>query len=134
MTDETGAGDELAAARAHADDLRRQLDATRADNTARLVRAELKAEAVRAGMVDLDGLKLLDLARVHLNADGDVDGAQDLIANFRRAKPWLFGAVPTSSASAAQPPRAEPPRQKTAMQMTASEYRAARAELLRRRF
>ncbi|MGC8468942.1 MAG: hypothetical protein ACP5NI_03455, partial [Acetobacteraceae bacterium] len=27
---------------------------------ARVIRAELKAEAVRAGMVDLDGLKLID--------------------------------------------------------------------------
>ena len=30
---------------------------------ARVLRAELKVEAVRAGIVDLDGLKLLDLKR-----------------------------------------------------------------------
>ena len=30
----------------------------------RIIRAELKAEAIKAGMVDLDGLKLADLSKI----------------------------------------------------------------------
>ena len=40
-----------------------------------LVMSELKAEAVRAGMVDLDGLKLLDTSTVTVGERGDVTGA-----------------------------------------------------------
>ena len=97
---------------------------------ARLLAAELKAEAIRAGMVDLDGVKLIDPAAVAVNEAGElVDGAGVMRA-LRVAKPWLFGG---SSSSAAVAPRAEPPRAKTAMQMSVDEWRVARAELLRRR-
>ncbi len=97
----------------------------------RLVQAELKAEALRAGIVDLDGLKLIDLSHVKLGADGEVEGGAALIAGLKRAKPWLF-AAPSSSA-AAKAPAALAPRQKMASEMTDDEYRAARAALLKRR-
>ncbi len=45
-----------------------------ASTRARLIRAELKAEAMRAGMVDLDGLRLLDLDAVAINDKGEVEG------------------------------------------------------------
>ena len=97
---------------------------------ARLVQAELKAEAIRAGMVDLDGVKLIEAAAVKVNEAGElVDGA-GLMKALRAAKPWLFGG---SSSSAAVAPRAEPLRAKTAMQMSVDEWKLARAELLRRR-
>ena len=38
------------------------LERAQAQARARIVRAELKAEAVKAGMIDLDGLKLIDEA------------------------------------------------------------------------
>jgi hypothetical protein len=38
------------------------LSRVQVETDARLIRAELKAEAIPAGMVDLDGLKLLDIA------------------------------------------------------------------------
>ncbi len=96
---------------------------TEQDARSRLVRAELKVEAVRAGMVDLDGLKLLDLEEVQLNSDGEIENAAHLMAQLRRAKPWLFGG--TSSSSPANAPPAQPPRQKLATEMTDKEYRAA---------
>ena len=97
---------------------------------ARLVQAELKAEAIRAGMVDLDGVKLIEAGSVKVNEAGElVDGAGVMRA-LRAAKPWLFGG---SSSSSAQAPRAEAPRAKKAMEMSVEEWRAARAELLRRR-
>lgn len=96
----------------------------------RLLRAELRAHALRAGMVDLDGLKLLDTSRLVVNARDEVEGAAELMAEARRAKPWLFGGASTSSAAAAPP--AQPPRAKLATEMGEAEWRAARAEMLRR--
>lgn len=123
--------DGMAELRARAEALERQLGALQRETQARLVQAELKAEALRAGIVDLDGLKLIDLSSVKLGADGEVEGGAVLIAGLKRAKPWLF-AAPSSSATA-KAPTAQPPRQKQASEMTDDEYRAARAALLKRR-
>lgn len=117
--------------RNRADTLERQLSDARRDNQERLVRAELKAEAIRAGMIDLDGLKLLDLSEIKLDAHGEVKDAAALMAEFRRNKAWLFGSP--SSSSSANPPPAQQPRQKMATDMTPEEYRVARAALLKRR-
>ena len=64
--------DPIAELRARADALEHRLAETQKDARSRLIRAELKVEAVRAGMVDLDGLKLFDLGDVQLNADGEI--------------------------------------------------------------
>lgn len=98
---------------------------------ARIIQAELRAEAVRAGMVDLDGLKLLDASGLALGADGAVEGAAALMRQMRQAKPWLFAAASSSSTAAA--PATEPPQAKRASEMSEEEWRAARADLLRRR-
>ena len=117
--------------RAEAAALSRQLHEVTEAARARIIRAELKAEAIRAGMIDLDGLKLIEPASIKLDDNGEVEGAGALMSKFKRDKPWLFGAH--SSSSRATPPQAQPPRQKHATEMTAAEYRAARADLLRRR-
>ncbi len=97
---------------------------------ARLLQAELKAEAIRAGMVDLDGVKLIEASALKVNDAGElVDGAGVMKA-LRASKPWLFGG---SSSSSAVAPRAEVPKAKTAMEMSVDEWKVARAELLRRR-
>jgi hypothetical protein len=117
--------------RARTDALEQQLRDVNEASRASLVRAELKAEALRAGMVDLDGLKLFDSTALKVSDTGDVMGAADLMAKMKREKPWLFGSA--SSSSPAAPPPAAPMRNKRATEMTAEEYRIARAELLRRR-
>lgn len=117
--------------RAETASLQRQLHEVAETARARVIRAELKAEAVKAGMIDLDGLKLLDPSSVKLNSEGEIEGAGAIMAKLKRDKPWLFGAL--SSSSRASPPTAEPPRVKRATEMSHDEYRAARAELLRRR-
>ena len=99
---------------------------------ARLVQAELRTEAVRAGMVDLDGVRLVDVSGLVLGADG-IEGGAALMAQMREAKPWLFGRAGVSSSSAGRAPVAVAVKAKTAMEMSEEEWRAARAELLRRR-
>ena len=93
----------------------------------RIIRAELKAAALSAGMHDLDGLKLADLSTVKLNPDtGEVEGADALMDGMKKAKPYLFGAASTSSTTTAPP--ATPPKAKLAKDMTKVEYDAARAQ------
>jgi hypothetical protein len=121
--------DPVAELRARADMLERRLAEAEQEASARVLRAELKVEAVRAGIIDLDGLKLLDLKNVELTPEGELANAAALMAQLRRAKPWLF--VGASSSSLATPPPAQPPRQKLATEMTDDEYRAARAAILK---
>ncbi|MDE8348929.1 MAG: hypothetical protein POG74_05515, partial [Acidocella sp.] len=104
----------------------------RAVTADKLIRAELKAEAIRAGMVDLDGLKFLDLAEITLDRQGEVTDAPNILAKLKRAKPWLFGQSASSSA-AAHAPRPEPPRTRHANELSHEDWLTARAALLRRR-
>lgn len=97
----------------------------------KLVQAELRTAAARAGMIDLDGVKLVDTASLAVNEAGELQGAPEVMVRLRQEKPWLFGRG--SSSSPAVAPRATPPRAKTAMDMSVDEWRVARAELLRRR-
>ena len=130
--DDTPSGtdsDQILELRARAEALERQLTDAEQEAKSRLIRAELKVEAVRAGMIDLDGLKLLDLHDVQLNTESELENAAHLMAQFRRAKPWLFGG--TSSSSLANAPPAQAPRQKLATEMSDDEYRTARAAFLK---
>ncbi len=131
MSDDTLAGGPAEDAEARAAALQRRLTEVETQSRERLIRAELKAEAVRAGMVDLDGLKLVDAGAVSVDETGEVQGAATLMLSLRRTKPWLFGGA--NAASAATPPPVQPPRARQAKDMTAEEWLAARAELLRRR-
>ena len=111
--------------------LERQLSEQQSAHQTRLAQAELKLHAVRAGMIDLDGLKLLDPSRVKLTGTGEVEGADRLMADLRREKPWLFRQATTSTPGS--PPPSTPPAAKSAMQMSEAEWQSARAALLRRR-
>ena len=93
---------------------------------ARVMRSELKAIAVKHGMVDLDGLQMLDLSKLTLDEKGDVKGAEELMAEARKAKPYLFGSS-TSSTSKTPDPNTTP---KNARDMTDAEYAAERAKLV----
>lgn len=73
----------------------------------RIIRAELKAEALKAGMVDADGLKLADLSQVTMNEHGDVVGAAEVMTALKLAKPYLFGGVATTSQTAPPPGKTE---------------------------
>lgn len=98
---------------------------------AKLLQAELRTAAARAGMIDLDGVKLVDTSKLAVNDVGELAEAPEIMARLRVEKPWLFGRGSSSSSTIA--PRATPPKAKTAMEMSVEEWRVARAELLRRR-
>ena len=90
----------------------------------RILRAELKASAIKAGMIDLDGLKLADFSQVKLNETGDVEGADALISSLKEAKPYLFGAVRTGTSDPSSPPPRNPAEPKKAKDMTPAEREA----------
>jgi hypothetical protein len=122
---------ELTLLRAQNAQLEDSLREARESADRRLIQVELKAEATKAGMVDIDGLKLADLAEITIDNDGNVRGAAALIGRLRRDKPWLFPVQ--SSSSAAGVPAHTPNRPKLATEMNLEEWREARADLLRRR-
>ena len=101
----------------------------RQDWERRIVLAEMKVEAIRAGIVDMDGLKFVDAGNLQMGEDGSVVGAAESIALLKKEKPWLF-AVPSSS-SVARVPASRPTRHKLATEMTDDEYRIARANIVR---
>ena len=123
--------DELNVLRARNAALEESLREARESGDRRAIQSELRAEAVRRGMVDLDGLKLIEGSSVSVDADGVVHGVAAVMTKLRRDKPWLFGAA--SSSSVAGVPAAAPVRAKLATEMTLQEWRVARADLLRRR-
>ena len=91
----------------------------------RVIRAELKAEALKAGMIDLDGLQLADLSAVKLNDKGEVEGGAAAIKALKKAKPYLFGA--TSTSTPGNPPRPAPNAGAKVVDLSPEEYRKRKA-------
>jgi hypothetical protein len=118
--------------RADPDRLIEEIKTLKEDFRSRLVIANLQTEAVRAGMVDLDGLKLINLSEARLGPNDQVEGGRQIIEDLRRQKPWLFGK--SSSSSVAEAPSSQPVRQKTALEMNDEEYASAKAALTKRRY
>jgi hypothetical protein len=98
-----------------------------------LIQAELKSHAARAGIIDLDGLRLLDTSTLKMNEDGSIEGAAALVDQFKRDKPWLFPTPTRSSSHPAAVPQAEEPKPRTAKDMSYAEWRQARERLLKRK-
>lgn len=90
---------------------------------AKLIKAEMKALAVKEGIVDIDGLTLADLSKVKFNDKGELEGATESIAALKEGKPYLFGSASTSSTT--KPPPVTQPGTKRATEMTDEEYAAA---------
>ena len=109
--------------------LERESQESRYRSDQRVILAEMKVQAIRAGMIDLDGLKFLDMTKIHLEEDGDVPDGGELLSQLKASKPWLF-AAPTSS-STARVPTSRPARQKLVKDMTDEEYRIARANIVK---
>ena len=88
----------------------------------RVIRAELRTAAIKAGMVDLDGLKLADLSTVKLNDAGEVEGAEALMEALKAAKPYLFGPAKPGNTNPNPPPTPKPVTSKKATEMNDEEW------------
>lgn len=100
---------------------------------ARVVRYALHAAAKAAGLVDMDGLKLLETSTVKVGDDGEVTIPADFFSKAKESKPWLFGQAATTTTSSTPPPKPADTSAKKASEMTDAEYAAAKAEMTRRR-
>lgn len=98
----------------------------------RIIRAELKAAALKAGMVDLDGLKLADLSKIKLNEQGEVEGADELMEEMKKSKPYLFQSG-SSTSSTEKPPKKDDPKPKKATEMSKEEYEAEKKRITSKR-
>jgi hypothetical protein len=95
---------------------------------ARSMMADLKVAAKDAGMVDLDGLKLLSTDDLKVSDEGDVENAVEVLAKLKEAKPYLFGNQQNTS-NPNPPPKPQPTGDKKGMEMTAEEWAAKSREL-----
>ena len=98
---------------------------------ARVVNAELKALAIKAGMIDLDGLKLADVTGIKLGADGNVEGGEEMLAKLKEAKPYLFGAGKGGTSATTAPPKPDDGKPKPVKDMTPAEYQAVKSAAIR---
>lgn len=98
---------------------------------ARVLRAELKAAATRAGVVEFDDAFVImqrNLGDVKYDDDGNVTNAVEIVAAFKESKPYLFQGVNTTSTTPT-PNTRQTFTEKSALEMTRDEYRIARAKL-----
>lgn len=131
MNDVAPADPELAALRERNSCLETELRVSRETADKRLIESELKGEAIRRGIIDLDGLKLIDPNGLKISAAGDVQGVEAVVGKLQKEKPWLF-SLGNSSSLASVPPSV-PSGNKQAIDMSLAEWRVARADLLRRK-
>jgi hypothetical protein len=94
----------------------------------RLVKAELKVVATTAGARNFsDVLALVDMAKVKLDANGELENGDELIAALKKDKPYLFARAQSTHTESDVPPQ---PKvgvgQKTVKEMTKEEYREAK--------
>lgn len=83
-------------------DLQNKIDNTQKQSEAmqkRVIDAELKAQAVTAGLKDLDFLKMVDTSGLKISEDGTVEGLEKAINDFKTSKPLLFGSEKRTSSS-----------------------------------
>ena len=115
------------------------LTTIRAQSRDRLLRAELRSEAIRAGIVDLDGLKLADTSNITFGDDGAIGGAETVITGLKASKPYLFAGtrdkanVGATTSPVARAPSPAAPELVDARSLTREQWQAERARLLSRR-
>ncbi len=114
------------AAKKAATDATEKITTTEKAAQLRVIRAEVKAFAVKAGIVDLDGLQLADLSKITINDTGEIVGAEEAIEALRKAKPYLFTKTTSSTEKA---PKGTQDAPKKATDMTPEEYKAAKKAL-----
>ena len=95
----------------------------------RIIRAELKTAALRAGMRDPGDLRLVDLSKVTLGEDGEIVVPEGFFEGVKASKPYLFtepkDGPDTGFTSAPATPPAPRSGSKSAKDMSPDEYKAS---------
>lgn len=84
---------EAAEAKKQAQETLTRLESIEKQRRDQVVRAELKIEANKLGVVDFnDFLKIASdqISKIEINPDGEVNGISQLIQTYKESKPWLF--------------------------------------------
>ncbi len=111
------------------------IKAARDDAQSRVLQAELKTQAIRSGIVDLDGLRLADMDALSVDDAGNVQGAEEVIAALRERKPYLFTSEKGSTAAGTtaqlqRPPSPAQPSTVNARSLSREAWQAERDRLL----
>lgn len=129
--------DELETVRAQTEKEKQELaskfDATHKEKQSvekRWIEAEVKAQAVAAGIKDLDFIKLIDIAALTIGENG-IEGLQKTIEDFKAKKPDLFGAEKKFSSSTNAPfPSENKVTTTNARDMTNEEFAKAKMQIM----
>jgi hypothetical protein len=97
----------------------------------RIIRAEMKALALKAGLRDLDCLKLADTSKVTLNEDDTLAGAEDALAALKASKPFLFGESVSHSSQPESSPTPKSAEPTDVSRLPLDEYEQSKATYLR---
>lgn len=97
----------------------------------RVLRAELKAEAVKHGLADLEFLKLVDLKKIKLDENGEIKDADKFFEKLKTDKPAWF-VDKTSTSSTATTPKSSDGDGVDVKTMKPEEYAAYKAKFLGR--
>ena len=139
-----GAADELTKAKAALDDADKArekavadaLKSAKAEANARLLNAELKAAAAKAGLIDPSDIRLFDTSKVTVAEDGTVSIPEGFFDEAAKAKPYLFapksGAETGNTTNPQQPPKPSTGG-KDALAMSDEEFAAELAAITGRR-
>lgn len=112
-------------------DTQQQVTQTQQTARERIIRAEMKALAMGAGLRDLDGLKLADLSTVTLKDDDTLDGAAEMLVALKEAKPYLFTETERNTSPSRQPPAPKAAEPADVSQLPSEEYERSKHALLR---
>lgn len=98
----------------------------------RALKADLRVAATNAGMLDLDGLKLIDDGKIELDDEGNLKNGEALMTSLKEGKAYLFTKEappapkpPASTGNPNPPPSPKDPKPKSARDLSEAEWNRA---------
>jgi predicted RNase H-like nuclease (RuvC/YqgF family) len=95
----------------------------------RLIRAELKAAVLKAGLRDMDALRMFDTSGIKISKEGDVVGVKELVDEMLEEKEYLFDKETNDTTSGKKAPNAGKMSGKSALDMSDEEWSREKAKL-----
>ena len=108
----------------------RQVGESKKEFDKRVMRAELKALAIKEGILDLDGLQFADIDKLKWDEKGEnLVGADEVLKALKEAKPYLFGST-SGSSTTKTPPKPGEAKPFDARTASPEEYEAAKKKMI----